>query len=61
MKIEELPFEGNTFEPFSVRIDIATKDELRALTRAAGNLCNGHGLELYDFLEEKCREAGVKP
>lgn len=61
MKIQELPFEGETFKPFSVRIDIATKDELQALTRAAGSLCNGHGIALYDFLKEKCQEAGVKP
>lgn len=61
MNIRELPFQGETFKPFSIRIDIANKDELYALTKAAGTLCNGHGLELHDFLEKKCREHGVNP
>lgn len=60
MKFQELPFEGESFQPFSVRLDIANKEELSALTRAAGTLCNGHGIELYDFLQYKCREYGVK-
>jgi hypothetical protein len=60
MNVRELPFQGETFKPFSVRIDIASKDELYALTKAAGVMCNGHGLEILDFLKEKCDECGVK-
>jgi hypothetical protein len=60
VKFQEVPFEGETFQPFSVRVDISTKDELHALTNAIGGICNGHGLDLYDFLRDKCQEYGVK-
>lgn len=41
------------FAPFSVTIDIESKDELIALTQAAGRMCNGHN-QFYDFLKAYC-------
>jgi hypothetical protein len=52
--------DDDEFKPFIVKIRIANADELRAMTQAAGRLCNGHGLELYPMLQEKCRELGVE-
>lgn len=47
------------FQAFSIQIDIENTDELRALTRAADSMTNGHGLQLYDLLQSKCAACGI--
>ena len=62
MKASIRPPGGNTpaFEPFSVVIEVKDTDELYALTRAAGRMCNAHGLELYPLLLAQCQKFGLK-
>jgi hypothetical protein len=43
------------FTPFRFTVDVDSKDELVALTQAAGRMCNGHN-QLYDFLKAMCDE-----
>ena len=45
--------------PFVVTIHIEDRDQLYALTLAAGRMCNGHGNELYDCLLQKCQDFDV--
>ena len=59
IKFDVMPYEGNNFEPFSIRIDISNAEELLAFTSCVGHAHSGHGTKLYEFLEKKCREAGV--
>jgi hypothetical protein len=43
------------FVPFAIKLIIEDKDQLIALHDVVGRLCNGHGLELYPFLDEKVK------
>lgn len=55
MNVKELPHLGNEhFKAFSIQIDIEDRDQLRELIRVVSDMCNGHGLQLYDLLKEKC-------
>ena len=54
------PLPRPEFVPFAVVIEVEGPDALRQLLRAAGTMTNGHGLELYDLLNAKCDEFGVK-
>jgi hypothetical protein len=45
--------------PFTVTIFIEDRDQLYALTLAAGRMCNGHGNDLYDCLLQKCQDFDV--
>lgn len=55
MKVQEVP----VFTPFAIRIEIDDPNTLRALIVAAGKMTNGHGLDLYDLLCEKAKDAGI--
>lgn len=48
------------FQPFTVTVTIDDREQLRALTRLAGYLTNGHGLELFPLLQEQCAKWGVE-
>jgi hypothetical protein len=54
-----VPPPPSPFQPFSIAIDIEDKDQLYALTLAAGRMCNGHGNELYALLQAKCDSIGM--
>lgn len=57
MKITELEMSDDTlrFKPFAIRIEVMSRDELWALTHAVGEMCNGHGLDIYALLKKKCQ------
>jgi hypothetical protein len=55
MRAVEVERPETQFEPFSIRIDIENRDQLEALRIATAHMCNGHGIELYDLLEERAR------
>lgn len=55
MHVEEIEYKPE-FVPFSIRIDIKDRDQLEALRVAAAHMTNGHGMELYDLLEDKARK-----
>jgi hypothetical protein len=59
MNVIELPYENKDFKSFSIRIDIATREELRDLTRAIGKMSDYHGSQFYDFLLKKSEQYKV--
>lgn len=56
MHVEEVDYRPRppAFVPFSIRIDIESRDELEALRLAT--VCMTNGLQLYDLLEAKARQ-----
>jgi hypothetical protein len=54
------PLPRPEFVPFSIVIEIEEPGALRNLTRAAGTMTNGHGLQLYDLLKTKCDEFSLE-
>lgn len=60
MKVQlvDMPPE-RAFKVFTIAITVEDREQLQALTMAAGRMCNGHGNDLFCLLKNECEAQQV--